>query len=275
MRTLWTRLRAEPERAVAWGLMAIGALLLVLTWLGVRSDPYIVSQLARVTSGGLGGLWMLGVGAGLMVFADLCDEWRKLDRIEQALRGEPAAPHPAGSNQRFPNAAKPPLMLIGGFAAAGAVVIAVAWNRAATVSDPRQGFRAIGLAIAGLIVTSVGVAAGSFWLVRTCRLRTSHLLAPWLVESLRTQVGVHVAPAPLRPPPTTLEPQVVVVGGGLTHFHTPGCPVLETGGPYHEVPAQAPPPGLEPCGICMPDDEPEHAAWHSDGLTLRAEVARA
>jgi len=42
------------------------------------SWPYIIS-------GGIGGVFFLGLGATLWISADLRDEWRKLDRIEEAL----------------------------------------------------------------------------------------------------------------------------------------------------------------------------------------------
>src|SRR5581483_2749023 len=36
-------------------------------------------------SGGLGGVFLLGIGATLYMSADMHDEWRKLDRIEAAI----------------------------------------------------------------------------------------------------------------------------------------------------------------------------------------------
>jgi hypothetical protein len=96
---LMTWLRAEWDRVLGFGLIALGAVLLVLGYLGVSSSPYVAEQLSYIVSGGLGGLFLLGAGATLLILADLHDEWRKLDRVEAMLSGEvpfPARPHTNG-----------------------------------------------------------------------------------------------------------------------------------------------------------------------------------
>ena len=82
-----TLLRTQWDRAVAIGCTALGALLLVIGWVGVSDTAYVAEQVPYVASGGVGGLFLLAVGATLWVSADLRDEWRKLDRIEEALAG--------------------------------------------------------------------------------------------------------------------------------------------------------------------------------------------
>ena len=92
---LMTWLRAEWDRVLGFGLIALGAVLLVLGYLGVSNSPYVAEQLSYIVSGGLGGLFLLGAGATLLHVADVHDEWRKLDGIEQALRsGEPIPSEP-------------------------------------------------------------------------------------------------------------------------------------------------------------------------------------
>ena len=67
----------------------------MLAWFGVSDSPYVAQQLSFITSGGIGGLFLLGSGATLLHVADVHDEWRKLDGIEQALRsGEPIPSEP-------------------------------------------------------------------------------------------------------------------------------------------------------------------------------------
>ncbi len=86
-------LRAEWDRVAGYILIALGALLLVLGYAGVSGSPYVAEGLSYIMSGGIGGLFMLGAGATLLISADLHDEWRKLDRVEEALRaGEPIPP---------------------------------------------------------------------------------------------------------------------------------------------------------------------------------------
>src|SRR5206468_3440434 len=92
---LMTWLRAEWDRVLGFGLIALGAVLLVLGYLGVSNSPYVAEQLSYIVSGGLGGLFLLGAGATLLILADLHDEWRKLDRVEAMLSGEIPFPAPA------------------------------------------------------------------------------------------------------------------------------------------------------------------------------------
>jgi hypothetical protein len=86
---LMTWLRAEWDRVLGFTLIALGAVLLVLGYLGVSDSPYVAEQLSYIVSGGLGGLFLLGAGATLLILADLHDEWRKLDRLEELLAETP------------------------------------------------------------------------------------------------------------------------------------------------------------------------------------------
>lgn len=85
---MWTWLRAEWDRVAGFGLILLGAVVLYLGYRGVRTSPFLAEELAYIASGGLGGLFCLGFGVGLLLSADLHDEWYKLDRIEAAIRGE-------------------------------------------------------------------------------------------------------------------------------------------------------------------------------------------
>lgn len=76
--------RAQWDRVAAWVCVAAGGLAVVLGWAGVSREPLTAQQIPYVVSGGIGGLFLLGLGATLWLSADLRDEWRKLDRIERA-----------------------------------------------------------------------------------------------------------------------------------------------------------------------------------------------
>ena len=85
-------LRLQWDRVLAWVFVAAGAIALIAGWVGVSGSAYAAGQLPLIISGGIGGIFLLGVGATLWLSADLRDEWRKLDSIEDALREErPAA----------------------------------------------------------------------------------------------------------------------------------------------------------------------------------------
>ena len=86
-----TYARSQWDRVAAWVAVGLGALALLIGWLGVSNTGFVFEQLPYVVSGGIGGLFLLGLGAMLWLSADLRDEWRKLDSLEQALVAAAAA----------------------------------------------------------------------------------------------------------------------------------------------------------------------------------------
>ena len=83
--SLKSLIRLQWDRAAAWGFVAIGALVVAAGWVGVSGSALPAEQLPYVISAGIGGMFLLGLGATLWLSADLRDEWRKLDRIERRL----------------------------------------------------------------------------------------------------------------------------------------------------------------------------------------------
>lgn len=79
-------LRLQWDRAAAWGCVLAGVITLVVGWLGVSGTAFTAKQLPYIAGCGLGGLFLLGTGAMLWLSADLRDEWRKLDSIEESIR---------------------------------------------------------------------------------------------------------------------------------------------------------------------------------------------
>jgi hypothetical protein len=82
---LKTLFRLQWDRAAAWAFVGIGAVVLVVGWVGVSGSALPAEQLPYIISAGIGGMFLLGLGAMLWLSADLRDEWRKLDRIERRL----------------------------------------------------------------------------------------------------------------------------------------------------------------------------------------------
>jgi hypothetical protein len=80
----WIRLQWDRVGAVA--AVAAGMLALLLGWLGTSSTAFPAEQIPYIVSGGLFGLFLLGLGGMLWLSADVRDEWRKLDDLEQAVR---------------------------------------------------------------------------------------------------------------------------------------------------------------------------------------------
>lgn len=77
--------RKQWDRSAAIVFTVIGVIALIKGWVGVRGTPVLAEQTRYIVSGGIGAVLFIGVGATLWLSADLRDEWRKLDRIEQSL----------------------------------------------------------------------------------------------------------------------------------------------------------------------------------------------
>lgn len=93
---LMTRVRSQWDRLLAFVAVLAGVTVLILGWVGVSGTAYPAEQLPYIISGGIGGLFLLGLSSVLWLSADLHDEWRKLDRIEQAIRQSGAVDVPVG-----------------------------------------------------------------------------------------------------------------------------------------------------------------------------------
>ena len=86
-----TFVRTQWDRFGAWLAIALGALALLLGWIGVSGTVYPAEQLPYIISGGLLGVCLIGVGAMLWLSADLRDEWGELHEIAQLLERQEAA----------------------------------------------------------------------------------------------------------------------------------------------------------------------------------------
>ena len=83
-----TILRSQWDRVSAVVAAFAGAAALIAGWLGVSGTAYPAEQIPYVVSGGLAGIFLLGLAGVLWLSADLRDEWRKLDQLESDL-GDP------------------------------------------------------------------------------------------------------------------------------------------------------------------------------------------
>src|SRR5207249_7952182 len=105
MKNLAALIRTQWDRAGALALVIVGLLALLLGWIGMSGAVLTYEQLPYILSGGLFGLSLIMVGTGLWLSADIRDEWRRIDRLEDRLMerrlGEP------GRDVRLPDAAEP------------------------------------------------------------------------------------------------------------------------------------------------------------------------
>jgi hypothetical protein len=94
--------RNQWDRVGAWACILAGVVALILGYLGVSGTLDTGEQLPYVVSGGMAGLFLLGLGALLWLSADLRDEWRKLDAIDRHLLETRALPAPAAGGDPAP-----------------------------------------------------------------------------------------------------------------------------------------------------------------------------
>ena len=246
-------LRAQWDRVTGTALIATGAIVLVITFQSVANSRFVADQIATVTSGGLGALFLVAVGVMLRLQADLHDEWRKLDRIEQALVQDVEVPLVETAPQAETPARARVVAPVAGLVLALAV-IAIGFQKAANTGSVDNAITGLAVGVAGLGLAALVVAATV--LASRARLvgRKSHVLAPWLrpggpIPALAGgDAGTYavVSDNLCSQPPHTSS---VCVAPGLTRFHLNGCPTLASA-TYDEIPREAVPVGLRPCQIC-------------------------
>jgi hypothetical protein len=96
-------LKLEWDRVLSWVAVIAGAVALIIGWIGVSGSQYPAGQLPYIISGGIGGIFLLGLGAMTWMSADLRDEWRKLDRLEEAINRAGLSTGEASSNSGSEN----------------------------------------------------------------------------------------------------------------------------------------------------------------------------
>jgi hypothetical protein len=267
-----TVLKSQWDRAAALACLVAGVIALIVGYHGVAHTKYVPDALAYLISGGLGGVFLLGVGGLLYSSADMHDEWRKLDRIEAAiLRLSPEQVDPrsgtqgaeplrttarsaAASNGHRPTPVKVGLaqrvtggdnavltMRLPGAALAVALLCGfLAWYHAAHVSAQRAAYTSTAWAtlVVVLAVGAVAVQAGIGKRRLQLRRRT-------LLRRFDTAEPIAVATV-LR---ETSDGRLLVINGGR-FAHAAHCAMLH-GEATSEVDPGALPEGVERCAICM------------------------
>ena len=103
---LWVR--AAWDRLLGYAAIILGGVLVAAGYLGVSGTGRIPAQVSYLASGSLGGLVLLVCGGGVVLSADLRDQWRKARRLESLLTaGEVVLPDEA-PDPESPNSDLPP-----------------------------------------------------------------------------------------------------------------------------------------------------------------------
>jgi hypothetical protein len=240
-----------------YGCVAAGVVLLVAGFVGVRSSADVIDEISYLVTGGIGSIFLLGVGATLLLSADLHDDFRKLHRVEQKLdRVERLllAQHPdlldtggleADPQPAVPAGARGALAVRRGrlFAGIGIAVAALLFAAGAlrTADQPTTDHMAgsVGLALTGALLVAFVAVTMVAQLRATAEQRKGAVFGNWLGVS-----------ATGRAEPAFSAGAVFVVPG-LPFFHRAGCQLL------HDRPAAAVdravvPPEATPCRLCEP-----------------------
>ena len=243
-----TWLRAEWDRVAGFGLVGLGAVFVLLGYLGVRHSPFVAEQMAYIASGGIGGLFCLGFGVGLLLTADLHDEWRKLDRLETELRGD-AVPEPEVgllpvSLTRPAGGTRQALAVVSLVLLVPLIVAGAGWRRASQTASLDTAARGLGLAVAAAAVGLVVISLWALW-ARASVLRRRAAVMGALRQSIRLRRRAVEA----RPVTPAADGNVVFVAAGHRRFHRAGCPTLEW---LEAVPVAATrvEADLSACGLC-------------------------
>ena len=83
--TRFVRLTEEPARLVSLVLVVIGLVLLAGAFLGATRSEFLVSDLAYIGTGGLGGIACLGVAGAVGVASRTARRCAELDHLDAAL----------------------------------------------------------------------------------------------------------------------------------------------------------------------------------------------
>ena len=89
---LLTWVKKQWDRVAAAAIFVVGLLVLLLGYIGISGTSYPAEQMPFMISGGVFGLFLLGTAGILYLSADMRDEWRKLDELDETMkRLEPVA----------------------------------------------------------------------------------------------------------------------------------------------------------------------------------------
>ena len=241
------KLRSHRDRVLAWLVLAGGACGIVIGWLQVSAAGTQQEQLSYLISGGFGGLLALGIGATLLLTADLHDLAGKAAELRSA--GTEMYLVDARESGQVSPVRRMAALLLATWAVA-VVVLGVAWNVAAQASDGNGAVPGISLAVLGLVICAAGGATTLTWLRHRIHVDKAVVIpavAAWLPE--RLPKFDLTGPARFAEADSAARVASVLVGDGLRHFHRVGCPALMEIS-SRSVSRSVVPAELSPCGIC-------------------------
>ena len=254
--TKW--LRAEWDRAAGCALIGAGLVVLCFGIVGVRHATDVVDELAYLTTGGIGAMFMLGVGATLLLSADLHDDWRKLHRIEQKLdrleqllapsldADDPQVDTEPSAGEDVSGPPSPPMrrarILAGGATTLGLALLVA--GRVHMADHPGRMTTGISLALASPFVAALVAVTLTVRQKSLLERRKMAVLGPWLSRGVEDLLAISRNGG-------RDSDGCVWVAEGLHRYHRVGCQALR-GRAGEAVSRALLPDGMSACGLCEP-----------------------
>jgi hypothetical protein len=248
--------RSEWDRVAGYACLLAGVVALAFGIAGVRDAADVVDEISYLVTGGIGAVFLLGTGATLLLSADLHDDFRKLDRVEEKLdtiHRALLAEHPHLADLAAPAPSPEPPAPSGGIrvgrarrVSAGVTGVAGALFLAGAVqvvgeADTAQLSRGVGLALAGALLAAIAGGGMVGHLKGELERRQLAVLGPWAMTEGTGEPARETAWA-----------ERVWLVDGLRLYHRDGCRALEGRQAGARSRSQLPA-GTGPCGLCEPD----------------------
>jgi hypothetical protein len=81
----WRWVGKATRPVIGWVLLGIGALFILIGWIGVSGTPIVAKQIPYVVSGGIAGVFLAVAGAYFLGTEELRKDSGRLDRLERMV----------------------------------------------------------------------------------------------------------------------------------------------------------------------------------------------
>jgi hypothetical protein len=82
----WRWVGKATRPVIGWVLLGIGALFILIGWIGVSGTPIVAKQIPYVVSGGIAGVLLAIAGAYFLATEELRKDSGRLDRLERMVQ---------------------------------------------------------------------------------------------------------------------------------------------------------------------------------------------
>jgi len=81
----WRWVGKATRPVIGWVLLGVGALIILIGWIGVSGTPVVAKQIPYVVSGGIFGVFLAIVGAYFLGTEEMRKDSGRLDRLERII----------------------------------------------------------------------------------------------------------------------------------------------------------------------------------------------